>query len=171
MTTGQRGPGEFPEVSGQDGRWRRAGAPTLPWRISKTSALRAYEVDSDDPSLCSVTDQDFGDCVAVDEGELITLTLACEVPKVTGQDAEAAARDLESAGHGHSFDVRSAADRCTVLAQDPRGRDGACAECVAAELRRRLRAVLSAQRHQLDWLDDANPLDLGGWPPAGLDLL
>ncbi len=83
----------------------------------------AYETDPSDPTVCTVSEQDPVSGEPLDPGELVTLTLACEVPDMTGMDAESASGELESAGYSVTFDafhfLPDDPSACMVDSQDP----------------------------------------------------
>lgn len=81
-----------------------------------------YAVDPADESSCEVSEQDFEAGEAVDEGETITITVECQVPDVTGTDAESAASELETGGFEWSYDFEPDDPYdCTVDSQDVEG--------------------------------------------------
>lgn len=81
-----------------------------------------YATDPADESSCEVSEQDFEAGEAVAEGETITLTVECQVPDMTGTDAESAASELETAGFEWSYDFEPDDPyECTVDSQDVEG--------------------------------------------------
>lgn len=82
----------------------------------------SYEVEPPDASVCTVSDQSVAIDDEVDEGEPISLTLACEVPDVASEDPDSAASTLEGAGFTSTTDTYpSDPSLCTVESQDPEG--------------------------------------------------
>lgn len=104
---------EVPDLSGQP-------ADQAETDLQDLELEAAYETEPDDPSACTVDEQDFEGGEAVDKGETVTLTLLCEVPDVTGEDAESATSELEAAGYSWAYDTEPYdASACTVDYQDP----------------------------------------------------
>ena len=108
----QEAPVEVPDVTGEDAE---SASSTL-----EADGFGVVLEPEGVPSLCTVEDQE-----PIGEAEPdveVTLSLACEVPDVTGKNVEDAATNLEDAGY--SAKVRPKVDDtalCSVEEQDPTG--------------------------------------------------
>jgi beta-lactam-binding protein with PASTA domain len=78
--------------------------------------------DPVDPASCEVESQDPEGGDRLDPFDDVELTIACDVPDVTGEDGETATQELEAAGFEWSMDEPDCdvdPGSCTVLSQDP----------------------------------------------------
>ena len=92
-------------------------------QLDQLGLTAGYEQEPDDPSMCTVEDQDVDGEVEPDSE--VVLSVLCRLPDVTGRDVQAAVSELESLGY--RADPRSAGNRsgCTVTSHKVEAEPGA----------------------------------------------
>jgi beta-lactam-binding protein with PASTA domain len=106
---------EVPDLSG-------VAAPDAETQLQGFGFEVDYATEPNDPSSCNVSDEDPVAGGELDQGETVTLTVECDVPDETTEDAETAGSELDDAGFTWTYDSEpDDPSACTVDTQDPEG--------------------------------------------------